>query len=150
MKKLNFLAVLIFTLLLFSANIYSDTPVDEYNLDFKSFTVLLDPSPDERVVGHRLYYYNIANESDLFNKDLPLGTNEATFNLGHNLPESNLPPNSSWVFKATAYDAHENESDFSNSVTVNISGNKLPNESSPGKWLPINPPNLIIELRIVQ
>lgn len=70
--------------------------------------ITFDPSPDPRVVGHKLYFAKASEHLTIYMVDLKDSTVYLT---------PNLPKNSIYYFGATAYDQYGNESEFSNIYT---------------------------------
>ena len=73
------------------------------------FSVVFDPSPDERVVGYKLYY----GLSEDFQAYIDLGPNTSHVFSG-------LPAGKTFYFAATGYDDSENESGFSEILTYHV------------------------------
>ena len=72
-------------------------------------TLVFDPSPDERVVGYKLYY----GQTEQIEMIVDLGNNTSYELIG-------LEEGATYYFAATAYDKHGNESDFSEILTYTV------------------------------
>lgn len=73
--------------------------------------VIFDPSPDERVVGHAIYFNDGAKE---WRKRLDMPLAEWI------IPEGMLKPDTEYVFTATAFDEIYNESVRSEALLVQV------------------------------
>jgi hypothetical protein len=79
--------------------------------------VTLDPSPDSRVIGHKIYYCQSADMSKTdYSEKIDLGTK-----IEYLTP--NLKEETNYYFAATAYDKYGNESVFSEVISYKVPEN---------------------------
>jgi hypothetical protein len=110
--------------------------------------LIFEPSPDERVVGH-IIYFNAENEEEEYTKRLDgREVNEWI------IEEGLLYPSTTYIFTATAYDAQENQSVRSEPYLVQIAPRdipELPDTNLPEIIAPLQPPATVtINITITQ
>ena len=96
-----------------------------------------DPSPDERVIGHILYFKENKEGGEEYNVRLAKGVDTYVF------AEGDLAPGSSWVLTATAFDVNQMQSDRCAPAYLNIGSPKIPDEKFPEKKKKTTPPGPI-------
>jgi hypothetical protein len=84
------------------------------NANAAQVKVILDPSPDSRAIGHKLYYCQSSNMSKTnFTEKIDLGTK--TYYVTPQLQKG-----ATYYFAATAYDKYGNESVFSEVISYKV------------------------------
>jgi hypothetical protein len=111
-------------------------------MGYGDLTVTWTPSPDERAIGHIIYYYHVDGDMEYNSGPIPLGTNT------YKLEKGKLWPGSTYVFRATAY-SENMESVRSDPLEICISD--LPPFTPPGKleptnWIELVPPGILKQI----
>lgn len=107
-----------------------------------SFSVLIDPSPDERATGHRLYFKEVGGEEFVyaFPRDEVMLSFEA----------EEVKPGTEYVVTATAHDNSGNESVRSNALLLQIGERTLVplKPIDPGEVIEITAPSVQINIKV--
>lgn len=130
MKKFLFYGLLLVLLSLgFSWMAYAED--QEYTVPFGKLKVVFEPSPDERVTGHIIYFYEKSNPELEYYVLIPDKTvTEHIFNAEIEQSKAELYPGRTYVFTATAYDGNaKDQSIRSNSATVHIQAPGIPEQN---------------------